>query len=34
MSFFILSITRYAAKVNRQKLNEVMDALQSSDATH
>ena len=27
----ILNITRYAAQVNRQKLNKVMDALQRSN---
>ena len=27
----ILNVTRYAAKVNRQKLNEIMDALQRSN---
>ena len=27
----ILNVTRYAAQVNRQKLNEIMDALQRSN---
>ena len=31
MSFFILNITTYATQVNRQKINEVMDALQKAN---
>ena len=27
----IFNVTRYAAKVNRQKLNEIIDALQRSN---